>query len=313
MTCPPRPKKKITPENVTKLGLDGPGRAAPKWLDDEHILQNQGGKQLKVEIVVDRDAFEQGLFKSNGGYARFDKIFDGKLSEAVRFLTDGEAAAHDLGEASYPVITFLSMTAIFSAIGGDPDTAASAANRAVAAARALRAPSPLALSLYALGVATRDGDPAAALRANEESLELIRAGASDNSVGGVLHNIAQLRADAGDIAGAIAALRESIADYLRGISLSRATAPTHETFTLIPDFDPEAAAVLAGALIDGAFSSTQNMSTPRELHRQERALEVSRARLGPERFEAARARGATMTVVEVIELVRDVLDTWSPT
>jgi type I restriction enzyme R subunit len=46
-----------------------------KWL--ERI-----GKQLELEVVVDRAAFDQGLFKSEGGFARFDKVFEGRL-EAI--------------------------------------------------------------------------------------------------------------------------------------------------------------------------------------------------------------------------------------
>lgn len=38
--------------------------------------------------MVDRDAFEQGLFKSNGGYARFDRIFDGRLAEVLGEIGD---------------------------------------------------------------------------------------------------------------------------------------------------------------------------------------------------------------------------------
>ena len=43
-----------------------------KWL--ERI-----GKQLKVEVIVDREALDQGEFKSQGGFQRIDKVFQGKL------------------------------------------------------------------------------------------------------------------------------------------------------------------------------------------------------------------------------------------
>jgi type I restriction enzyme R subunit len=53
------------------------------WTTPQRQWLEKIGKQLKVEMVVDRDAFEQGLFKSNGGYARFDNIFDGRLAEVL--------------------------------------------------------------------------------------------------------------------------------------------------------------------------------------------------------------------------------------
>lgn len=52
-----------------------------KWL--EHI-----GKQLKRERVVDRDAFDEGQFASEGGFARFNKGFDGKLEMLLGELAD---------------------------------------------------------------------------------------------------------------------------------------------------------------------------------------------------------------------------------
>jgi type I restriction enzyme R subunit len=45
-----------------------------KWL--ERI-----GKQLKVEVIVDQEALDQGEFKSQGGFQRINKVFQGKLKE----------------------------------------------------------------------------------------------------------------------------------------------------------------------------------------------------------------------------------------
>jgi type I restriction enzyme R subunit len=47
-----------------------------KWL--ERI-----GRQMVAETVVDRAALDRGEFKSQGGYARIDKIFEGKLAELL--------------------------------------------------------------------------------------------------------------------------------------------------------------------------------------------------------------------------------------
>jgi type I restriction enzyme R subunit len=41
------------------------------------------GQQLKVEVIVDREAFERGQFKAQGGFTRINKAFDGKLEEIL--------------------------------------------------------------------------------------------------------------------------------------------------------------------------------------------------------------------------------------
>jgi type I restriction enzyme R subunit len=59
------------------------------WTTPQRQWLEKIGNQLKVETVVDREAFEQGLFKTNGGYARFDKIFDGRLAEVLGEIGEG--------------------------------------------------------------------------------------------------------------------------------------------------------------------------------------------------------------------------------
>jgi type I restriction enzyme R subunit len=52
-----------------------------KWLD-------RIAKQVKLETVVDRAAFEAGQFKADGGFARLNKVFDGKLESLLGELAD---------------------------------------------------------------------------------------------------------------------------------------------------------------------------------------------------------------------------------
>lgn len=44
--------------------------------------------QLKLEVVVDRDSFDRGAFKAHGGFARMNKVFDGKLEALLGELAD---------------------------------------------------------------------------------------------------------------------------------------------------------------------------------------------------------------------------------
>ncbi|GJD22677.1 type III restriction enzyme, res subunit [Rivularia sp. IAM M-261] len=50
--------------------------AQRKWLD-------RIGKQLKVETIVDRESLDQGEFKSQGGFQRLNKTFDGELENIL--------------------------------------------------------------------------------------------------------------------------------------------------------------------------------------------------------------------------------------
>jgi type I restriction enzyme R subunit len=52
-----------------------------KWL--ERI-----GQQLKVELIVDRDALDRGQFGAYGGFERINTIFEGRLEEILREIND---------------------------------------------------------------------------------------------------------------------------------------------------------------------------------------------------------------------------------
>jgi type I restriction enzyme R subunit len=52
-----------------------------KWLD-------RIAKQIKVETVVDRASLDDGQFKADGGFARLDKVFDGKLQALLGELAN---------------------------------------------------------------------------------------------------------------------------------------------------------------------------------------------------------------------------------
>ena len=63
--------------------------ASRAWTKPQRQWLERIGTQLELETVVDRDAFEHGQFKLEGGYARIDKLFDGKLAEVLADLGDG--------------------------------------------------------------------------------------------------------------------------------------------------------------------------------------------------------------------------------
>lgn len=56
--------------------------ASRPWTDPQRKWLDRIGQQLRAEFIVDREALDRGQFKSQGGFQRINKVFDGKL-EAV--------------------------------------------------------------------------------------------------------------------------------------------------------------------------------------------------------------------------------------
>jgi type I restriction enzyme R subunit len=52
------------------------------WTDPQRRWLDRIGQQLQAEFIVDREALDRGQFKTQGGFTRINKVFDGKL-EAV--------------------------------------------------------------------------------------------------------------------------------------------------------------------------------------------------------------------------------------
>lgn len=58
------------------------------WTTPQRQWLHRIAKQIKLETIVDRDSFEQGAFKSEGGYSRFNKTFDGRLDQVLADIND---------------------------------------------------------------------------------------------------------------------------------------------------------------------------------------------------------------------------------
>ena len=57
--------------------------ASRPWSRPQREWLERIGAQLRVELVVDKEALDSGAFKSHGGYKRLDKVFDGKLGQVL--------------------------------------------------------------------------------------------------------------------------------------------------------------------------------------------------------------------------------------
>ncbi len=60
--------------------------ASQAWTQPQRRWLDRIARQLKAEVIVDRDALDRGQFKVEGGFTRLNKVFDGKLEQVLGAL-----------------------------------------------------------------------------------------------------------------------------------------------------------------------------------------------------------------------------------
>ena len=63
-------------------------RKAHKFTDPQSKWLDRIAKQVKIETVVDKAALDTGQFKADGGFARLNRVFDGKLEAVLDELAE---------------------------------------------------------------------------------------------------------------------------------------------------------------------------------------------------------------------------------
>jgi hypothetical protein len=194
--------------------------------------------------------------------------------------------------------------ASWSMVGGEVGRARRHADAALRTARASDVPSLLAAALAMYGWSYWSVEPADALRALEESVELTRRGASDSAFDLALGRIAALRARLGDPVGALRALHEvteHVDETGNHPSVVGVLIWGTSALTLLSEF--ELAAEFAGAA-EGPLSALFGgfVSGP-DAEEFETARREVRAQLGQEAYDAATARGAGLAYEEAVEHV----------
>jgi type I restriction enzyme R subunit len=58
------------------------------WTDVQRKWIERIGRQLELELVVDRAAFDAEPFTSLGGWSRIDRVFNGELEQVVRYINE---------------------------------------------------------------------------------------------------------------------------------------------------------------------------------------------------------------------------------
>ena len=62
--------------------------SSQQWEPRQRQWLDRIGKQIKENVVIDRESFDAGALKQQGGFVRLNKVFDGKLEDIVRRIID---------------------------------------------------------------------------------------------------------------------------------------------------------------------------------------------------------------------------------
>jgi hypothetical protein len=202
-------------------------------------------------------------------------------------------------ETDWEVVMIRAITGILEILTGDLDDARAQTGALLESARRSQSPTALALSLYTFGWASQYADPAVALEALDESVELIRAGATDMIFSHALVRSSAIRARGGD-QRAIADLREAIA-YAHDIG-SKTTIMTalDVAVWILAGLDQVAIAGELAGFLDAGVTIALNPVIGAELDERVQSRAHMRALLGDARYDELAARGAAMSYEEMI-------------
>ena len=230
----------------------------------------------------------------------FIEMAVGNTERALEIYRDVRAS-FDAVDDPWGQASHLAGLASYEAMAGQLDQARADAESALEMARRLQNPRLLADAFHAMTWAYQRDEPAVALAAAEQCIEIYRAGlAKGGATAGLLAMAGGLRFRLGDPNGALELLREAVF-AARDIGARPQLSATLDwsLSPLVKVGRPAPAATLVGALTRGALADVGNF--PLVAGGRARTLERVRAEIGKDSTDRLVAEGATMTYDEIIE------------
>ncbi len=290
-----------------------PGRrsavlAAAGW----HAL-NAGDLDTARALVLDalRDGVSPDWQAPSSAYVLLGMthVYAAEFEQALAALTAGQTAIESL-DVDHPWDLAMLATARpgFHVLAGDLATGEESGYEAIRVAREAGIPSSIAAAALPVILSVWREQPDLAATLIDESVSLVRAGASGIVLGYTLAIQAQLRARAGDRAGALGALREAVAySHDKADQPMLVVAIDRGIQVLATLSESEPAAVFAGIALLGPLSVVSNLPAAEHPDR-EQTLEHLRTELGDIAYEAARRRGTELPYEEVVRYALGELD-----
>jgi hypothetical protein len=234
----------------------------------------------------------------------------GDSDRQLEILLDGQRAVAGLGAASAHYRAFFEMQIAHThALRGDPRAARTHATEAVRLAREAEFPFRLAQALNAWAEVERYDDPGAAEAALAEAADIAPETLPVAERGRTLLMRSQLRAQAGDVRGAVALLHQALGFWgneVPTLYVATTSQRAAKTLAAIDEFRP--AAVLAGAATTGRYASLTNLLEPRAHEELDRTIRNLRAQLGSDAYDIEAARGAAMSSEDILRFLRAAVD-----
>ena len=245
-----------------------------------------------------------------GRILAIELIFAG--AEDLEALVDRDVRLLDDAQADlYEYVSLHSSAAAMATELGEVPLAQKEATIAVELSRQDPSLIQQALALYAFGLAWWQTSPDAALTALEESLAIAHRipDAVASAQTRALAIVAQLRAGAHDVPGAFEALSEGITTaHADGDRPSMASCLARGVQVLFEAGEGESAAIFAAAVSAGVLKRLHALPIhERPLLNQ--LVDQLRASLGPDAYQAAARRGASMAYDEIVTFALGSLDT----
>jgi predicted ATPase/class 3 adenylate cyclase len=261
---------------------------------------NLGRRGDPDAVAVGLDALRDGLPHGwPSSYLPFIALLQalaqqGRFDEVYAVAAGGHAA---LDAAGAPQVGHTHLYCAQSMPQVDPETARQLAEAALSNARACHNPTGLAVGWFTVGCAHLSHDPGRAGAALEESIALTRNGAGDGVYVVALVLAAFLASGSGDVETALALLDEALHHGRDSANHSTVAGAVGFGVLIMANLgQPGVAAVLSGAgggLAIGAMRSTGYLS------QYEDAVAGLRHELGSSAYDAAFAKGATMSYEQV--------------
>jgi len=225
--------------------------------------------------------------------------FTGQPERGAGIAREGRQQAADRGSEVF-VGFLLAAEAMAWTRAGDSAAARRPAMEAVEIARRLRNPALSAEAFYAAAGAVSRSELQTALTFIEDCLALARSGASDALLSGALMWAGVIRARAGDLPGALAALQEAmVQQHADGTPLLLGLTLRIAAVVLARLGEAGPAAVLSGA-VSAHFPVSFSAENQDERMAIDEAQALARHALGEAEYGAALGRGAAMDEDEVV-------------
>jgi len=237
-------------------------------------------------------------------------VYAGELDAMRVHLAATQAELDGLGDHPYEQSMLHSAASHLLGISGDVNGARTEAEEALRIARRLGNTTALCNALFAVGWTLARDEPDVALPALDESIALARSGGYDATYGTMLSIAAEIRARNGDARGALHDLRDAIVRSAEiGDHMNFASAAMLGAVIAALVGRAGLAAVLGGFSEDAPMGSLALRHNPGDdvvaLQRSQREALVA---LGPEEYEAARARGASMDIDGIAAYAQEAID-----